>query len=319
MSWRSYRGLHVEEREQRRLKEKYSATSDILAYQICPRQYGFFKIRKYQPAHLVQIWYGTIIHQVLDKLHLHYEGLLDPSTRGQIPTDNDVERYFSEVENSLLLMSGIRPITPSIRNTALRVLKIFNRIEAQTLYPQVIDTECEFSSDRGDYILTGKVDVLRDISIHGEVPEGFDPVEIWDYKGTRYPNTQTETGRRKFERYVFQMLVYAELYREKYGSYPLKGVLYFMNELDTNPEPNTRPPQAIYEIDFRDPYNLRRIHDAISNFDYTVRRIENDKERDRWDPPPYDRRPDDETCNICDLRWSCPLWRGRNKYPMRYP
>jgi len=314
MSWRAFRQVQIQERERRRLKEKYSATGDIIAYLICPRQYGFFKIRKYQPAHLVQIWYGTIIHQVLDKFHMHYKGLLDPATSGQIPTDDDVERYFMAVENSLLT-KGVRPINRAVRDTALKVLKIFNRIEARTLYPQVIDTECKFSSDRRNYILEGRVDVLRDVSSSGRTPSGYAPVEIWDYKGTHFPDTQSAEGQRKFERFIFQMLVYAELYREKYGDYPVKGVLYFMNELYTDPEPISRPSQAIYEIDFRDPLNLRRIQEAMNMFDSTVENIERDKERDRWNPP--QEPPDDETCDICDLRWSCPL--RRDNYPMRYP
>ncbi|ADC69069.1 conserved hypothetical protein [Methanocaldococcus sp. FS406-22] len=314
--WRSYKGIKISEKPVQKLKEKYSATADIVSFQICPRQYGFFKIRKYQPAHIVQIWYGTVIHQVLDKLHMHYKGLLDPSTEGSIPTDQDVERYFLEVENSLLASKGIRAITENVRNSALKVLQRFNRLEGPTLYPLVEDTECEFQSDRGSYILSGRVDVLRDISTMGKVPKGYDAKEIWDYKGTHYPDTSTKSGREKLKRYRFQMLVYAELYKEKYGLYPLKGVIYFMNELlDASSEPTVRPPQAVYEIDFRDPRNLDDIEEAMELFDKTVEEIEDKKRKDVWEPPKIP--PDKETCDICDLRWSCPLMKS--KYRMRYP
>ena len=50
---------------------------------------------------LVQIYYGTLIHQVLDRAHAHYAGLRDPETKGQFPTDQDIENYFNEVDQAL--------------------------------------------------------------------------------------------------------------------------------------------------------------------------------------------------------------------------
>jgi putative RecB family exonuclease len=295
------------------IKEKYSVTADILSFQLCSRQYGFFAVRKYQPAHVVQIWFGTIIHQVLDKLHMHYSGLLNPQTSGQIPSDNDVDLYFNQVEDSLRAR-GIKAINRDIRETALKVLKIFNRIEGPTLYPNVVDTECTLQTDRGNYILHGIVDVLRDVSVGRDI-DNYDSVEIWDYKGSKFPDINRQDGQRKLERYTFQMLAYAELYRLKKGRYPLKGVLYFMNELNSDPEPNIRPSQAVYEIDFRNPSNIHHINQAMSTFSQVVNDIEQCKQRDRWDSP--QQMPDKETCDICDLRWNCPT--ARSNYSMRYP
>ena len=311
MSWRQYQNLKIAATPSAGIKEKYSVTADILSFQLCPRQYGFFAVRKYQPAHVVQIWFGTIIHQVLDKLHMHYFGLLDPNTKGQIPLDTDVEIYFNEVEDSLRAR-GIKAINQSIRETALEVLKIFNRVEGANLYPYVIDTECSLQADQGNYILHGIVDVLRDISVGRAIPN-YDSVEIWDYKGSRFPDINRQDGQRKLERYTFQMLAYAQLYKLKTGNFPLKGVLYFMNELDTHPRPTTRPTQAVYEIDFRNPLNVRHINQAMQSFNQTVTDIERCRKQDGWDSP--QQVPDKETCDICDLRWNC----RTVPYPMRYP
>ena len=79
----------------------YSITADILAYKTCPRQYGFFSHRGYIPAHNIQLWFGTIVHQVLEKIHLQYKGYLDPNRRGQLPTDADVEFFFNQINESL--------------------------------------------------------------------------------------------------------------------------------------------------------------------------------------------------------------------------
>lgn len=313
MSWEQYKNLRIQAALDVDTKEKYSVTADILSFQLCQRQYGFFAVRNYEPAHVVQIWFGTVIHQVLDKLHMHYSGLLDPQTTGKIPSDDDVKSYFNQVEDSLRAR-GIGAINTNLRKTALKVLKIFNRIEGPNLYPNVVDTECSLQTDKGDYILHGVVDVLKDVSI-GRNIRNYDSVEIWDYKGSNFPDINREDGKRKLERYTFQMLAYAELYRLQKGKYPLKGVLYFMNELYTDPEPNIRPTQAVYEIDFRDPSRIEQINQAMELFSQTVSDIEQCKQCDRWGAP--EQMPDKETCDICDLRWNCPS--VRDKYPMRYP
>lgn len=314
MVWSSYLKLgNIPLESDAEIKDTYSVTSDILSFQLCSRQYGFFAIRKYQPAHVVQIWFGMIIHQVLDKLHLHYSGLINKDTKSKIPTCGDVEFYFNEVDESLRA-HGIRAINDNIRDVALKVLNIFNQLEGPNLYPNVKDSECSLQADQGDYVIHGVVDVLKDITIGNEIPN-YDSVEIWDYKGSRFPDINTEEGIRKLMRYKLQMLVYAKLYKMKYGKYPLKGVLYFMNELNIVPIPDLRPTQAIYEIDFRDPLNKDQIELAMESFSETVRKIEQCKLSDSWIAP--EEVPDNETCDICDLRWSCEAVKG--KYPMRYP
>ena len=195
MPWRQYQNITISPVLNIGIKEKYSVTADILSFQLCKRQYGFFNVRKYQPAHVVQIWYGTIIHQVLDKLHMQYLGLLDLHTKGQIPSDIDVELYFNQVKESLRAR-GINAINPDLEENALRVLKKFNMIEGANLYPNVVDTECSLQIDRGNYILHGIVDVLKDSAI-GRNIRNYDPVEIWDYKGSKFPNINKEEGRKK--------------------------------------------------------------------------------------------------------------------------
>lgn len=311
MSWRQYQNLRIPAITHAGIKERYSVTADILSFQLCRRQYGFFEVRKYQPAHVVQIWFGTIIHQVLDELHRHYHGLIDPNTAGQIPSEADVDQYFTGVEDSLRAR-GIKAINQGVRDTALSVLKIFNQVEGPSLYPNVIDTEYSLEADQERYILRGKVDVLRDISVGRAIPD-YDSVEIWDYKGSRFPDINRQDGQRKLRSYTFQMLVYAQLYRLKSGNLPLKGVLYFMNELDVTPTPTRRPTQAAYEVDFRNPLNLQHMAQAMQSFDQTVADIEQCKQQDMWDPPR--QAPDKETCDICDLRWNCTLV----SYPMRHP
>jgi len=310
MPWQQFQNLNIAQQQGTQIKNEYSITADILSYQLCPSQYGFFAVKKYQPSQITQEWFGTIIHQVLDKLHLHYLGLIDASTAGQIPNDIDIETYFNSVEDSLRAR-GIKAINRRARDTALRVLKIFNSVEGSSLYPNVIDTEYTLQADRGNYIIHGKVDLLRDVSTGG-VLANYDPVEIWDYKGTKFPDISFAAGRNRLQRYKFQLLTYAQLYRLKTGKLPIKGLLYFMNELDIQPPPTSRPSQAVFELDLRDPALLGTMNQAIQSFDQTVADIEQSKIQNNW-PTPQQR--DKETCDICDIRWKCDVV----VYPLRYP
>ncbi|MBO8172416.1 MAG: PD-(D/E)XK nuclease family protein [Bacillaceae bacterium] len=301
MVWEHYRTLSLPFESQAKPKRKYSITADILSYQRCPIQYGAFSTRKYEPSLSLELFYGDIIHQVLDQAHAHYNGKFDPSLRGTYPTDEDIERYFDEVENSLKAR-GLRA-TDKVRDKALNILKKFNEIEGPNLYNRILDTECKLQADRADYILHGNVDVLA-VSEDDETE-----VEIWDYKGTDKPSI----NQPEYKQYEFQMQVYAELYRRKKGKPPKKAVLYFLNELD-HVESNYRPQNAIMEVEL----NPSEVEVAMSNFDKTVGEIESCRDNNTWSYPETD--PSEKTCDACDLRWNCQAAKnfGRN-YRLIYP
>lgn len=302
MPWRNFQGLQIPSQTPHNRKRRYSVTADILAYQRCSIQYGAFVVRKYEPALAVQLFYGTVIHQVLDRAHAHYRGLIGPQQQGAFPTDSDIEYYFLEVENSLRARR-IRAVS-HVREQALEILKRFNSLEGPNLYPRVIDTECQLQSDQGNYILHGNVDVLAEVD--GQSGE----VEIWDYKGAYRPSQ----GDPAYQQYVFQMQVYAELYRRRTGKAPQRGVLYFLNELGGKVPPRTRPINAILEVSL-DPAIVQT---AMSAFNTTVDAIENCRNTNCWPNPSV--APSEETCDACDLRWNCRAAQnfGRN-YPPIYP
>jgi len=287
---------------------RLSLTADIVGHRRCPRQYGFFVEKGFVPAHTVQIFYGTIIHEVLDRTHHHYQGFDDPKTKGTIPTDQDIERYFAEVESSLKAR-GIRAINLRLRDQAVDVLKRFNRIEGPCLYPLVVDTEHRVRGTRGDYIMEGVVDVLiGPDSDPNNPPTDPSEWEIWDYKGQRRPNEGAD-----LQSYIYQMQVYSALYKIKNGCLPKAAKLYFLNEL--RDETTSRPSSAVLEISmFR-----TEIDNALKEFDKTAAQIEKNSEEGTWDSPSPTRAKEmEDTCVICDLRWSCPAWKSK-PYRMQLP
>jgi putative RecB family exonuclease len=230
-----------------------------------------------------------------------------------MPADLDIEHYFDEVDQALRA-HGIRPASPIVADQAKQVLKTFNTLEGPSLYPRVIDTEYRLESERQNFVLRGVVDVLA-------ADDSGEP-EIWDYKGADMPPLSS----KELLDDEWQMSVYAELYKVKAGRYPVRAVLYFLNELKTKPgdPPITkRPKPAVHMVDFmRDGLEAdgtpTLVKQGLDEFDLTAADIIACKQARQWDPPTGAAVPDEKTCDICDIRWNCSA-HPVGKYKVRMP
>ncbi len=331
-----FKGIAVPLPNNTLLKRRYSVTQDVVAFRRCARQYGAFNVHKYAPAHQTQTYFGTVLHQVLDRCHAHFHGIIDPSTKGLLPDDgqilseeeirhyfgetkeaqksgatapkppSEIVRYFIQVENGLN-SKGILAIRSDLRVQAVRILQYFNALEGPELYPKVRDTEHRLQADRTDHILHGVVDLLVDSSAETVNPA---ECEMWDYKGS----SRVGLNPKDLETYEFQMRVYAYLYQRKHGVLPKKAVLYFLNELDGPMCPSKRPVNALIEVSILPD----EIEVAIEEFTKTVDQIENSRVQDKWEPalPGYISEQD---CKNCDLRWDCKTPNGGKGVQPVYP
>jgi hypothetical protein len=140
-------------------------------------------------------------------------------------------------------------------------------------------------------------------------------LEIWDYKGQLRPKEYDERLRD----YLFQMMVYADLYRRRHGVYPLRAQLYFLNELEQDRPMETSREEALLTVE----YTEEQVEEALSAFRGRVDDIQTARSQDYWPAPTVGHGPGEETCTICDYRWDCPKARNdpglRNKIPIRYP
>ena len=134
-AWTNYNGVMVPPPQPSVVRPRFSLTSDILSFRRCSRQYGYFGNDGFVPAQATQIFYGTVIHQVLDRCHRHYWGFAG-HPQGTMPTDANVDQYFNDVQNALK-SHGVRPASPAVAAKAIRVLKIFNRVEGPALHQHV--------------------------------------------------------------------------------------------------------------------------------------------------------------------------------------
>ncbi|MBW4419885.1 MAG: PD-(D/E)XK nuclease family protein [Myxacorys californica WJT36-NPBG1] len=318
------------------VKRRYSITQDIVPFRRCARQYGTFNVHKYAPAYQTQTYFGTTLHQVLDRCHSHFHGIIDPATKGLLPDNgkilgdqdildyfdelriaeklstapptppSDIVKYFVEVENGLK-SRGIRAIKSDNRLQVVRILQYFNALEGPVLYPRVIDTEHRLQADRTNHILHGVVDLLVDPTTSAGVPEDY---EMWDYKGS----TRVGLNPKDLENYEFQMRVYAKLYELKHGVLPRRAILYFLNELDGPTCPSKQPVNALIEVSILP----TEIDNAVIEFAKTVMQIEQARVTGNWQSAiPGDISEKD--CAICDLRWDCNTPNGGKGVKLRYP
>ena len=302
-----YKDLKINTNSTNDVKRRYSLTADVLSYRRCPRLYASLSEKGFSPAQPSQRYVGQVIHQVLDRAHLHYSGRITKATTHQIPNDDQIKTYFNEVDGALRA-HGIRPFNNELGNYVLKLLQKFNRIEGNELYPRVKDTEHKLQSDRGTYLLHGVVDVL--VSSTGSDDK---LVEIWDYKGSRRPKVGTKFGDKILEDYKFQMLVYSSLFNLRNGYYPTKGVIYFLGEM-RDETISSRPSSAILEV----PVDDVEMNKALNSFESTVNQIESSRNTNSWQPPSDGAATAGrETCDACDLRFSCPS--EKDKYGHRKP
>ena len=171
-----YKNMNIGHFSRSDIKRRYSVTADVLSFRRCPRLYAAEAEKGFTPAQPSQRYVGSVIHQVLDRAHLHYSGRLDPSTAYQIPSEEDIERYFNDVDKALIA-HGVRPFNPELGQYVLGLLQRFNKIEGTSLYPRVKDTEHRLQSDRERYVLYGVVDVLVSPSSSKQDDKS---VEIWE-------------------------------------------------------------------------------------------------------------------------------------------
>jgi putative RecB family exonuclease len=292
---------------------KYSTTGDILSFRRCRRQYGYFGVRGFAGADATQRYFGTLVHDVLDQLNRQHR------SGSAVPTDNSaitsLVRECVEKAHERLVRTGVRTYkSHDQRERAATLITRFVQLLGSTFFANVTETEYRLerplrtSTDR-PYILEGVVDVLSGAASHAlRLPFGTAPddVEIWDYKSGRRPAEDSD----ELQTYVYQMLVYAELYYQQTGRYPARSVLVFLGELgnDTRWNEVAGDPARFKELFYAvDPIGGKiDVTTAIEDFGRTVDEIEAERSRPyqlQWEVPIHEVDP--QTCDACDIRFSC--------------
>ena len=248
------------------IKESFSFTSHIALYENCALQYKFFKELGFTQVRVGATLFGTLIHETIEDIHRaamrHEESTIVPETiREWFDTNYST---LSKSEHSYLGKQQIEAAYDQVLRYVKRNKSDWSRIQ---------DAEVEVSLVKPDYILLGKVDLIRG--------EG-DTVEIVDFKSEKKPDILIET--EQINRYRRQLEVYAHLIEEKTGKKVSKMHLYYTGEENGVPTVTFNKSQGL-------------IDKTIKEFDAVVERIQSKD---------FSGRAKDKTmCDNCDMRHYC--------------
>lgn len=301
-----YDGWTVPSKDEEPRIRRYSTTGDILAFKRCQRQYGFFGVRGFASATATQRYFGTLVHDVLDRINRNYR--VNPV----LPDEAQIIELVEE-GHERLIRSGIRPYNSrQQRELAARLIHRFVLLIGPHFFKHVLQTEYRLeralkTHTGRDYILNGIVDVLSGAISHElGLPFSTEPddVEIWDYKAASMPAKTSPT----LQDYMYQMRVYAELYRQQTGDYPARSVLVFVGELDDDKrwDPTDLDPSNFPRLVYPIHPTMKHVEVAIADFNNTVELIEVERAKpynQQWLAPTHP--VDQQMCEACELRYNC--------------
>lgn len=248
------------------IKNTYSFTSHITVYETCALQYKFYKELEFMPVRANAMLFGTLVHETIEDIHraaLRHEE--------QTITEENVSRWFDSNYVSLTKTEHTYLAGPQREAALKQVLRYVERQHGD--WSQIQQAEVDVSLVKPDYIIEGKVDLIRG--------EG-DTVEIVDFKSQRKPDMVKD--REQLERYRRQLHIYAHLVEERTGQKVSKMHIYYTGE-------DSGVPTITYI------YTKSAVEGTMAVFDDTVKKImKKDFRRCAEDP---------KICNACDFRFYC--------------
>lgn len=248
------------------IKDSFSFTSHIALYENCALQYKFFKELGFTQVRVGATLFGTLIHETIEDIHRaamrHEENTIVPDT---------IREWFDTNYTTLSKSEHSYLGQPQIEAAYNQVLRYVERNQSD--WSKIQDAEVEVSLVKPDYILLGKVDLIRG--------EG-DTVEIVDFKSEKKPDLLIET--EQVNRYRRQLEVYAHLIEEKTGKKVSKMHLYYTGEENGVPTVSfDKSPELIDK--------------TIQEFDAVVGKIQSKDFSGR--------AKDKNLCDNCDMRHYC--------------
>ena len=238
-----------------------------MLYETCPRQYKFYKELEFTPVKTNAMLFGTVVHETLEDIHkAALRNEQESITKENITAwFNDNYETLSKAKRSYL--------APAQKDAALN--QVLNYAARQRgSWDSIKDAELEVNLVKPDYILEGKIDLIRSCG---------DGVEIVDFKSEPKPTATDES----LTRYHNQLNIYAHLVEEQTGRKVEKMSLYYTGE--------SAEPTITFAND------KTQVDQSIAAFDATVRRI-NCRDFSGM-------AKNKKTCYNCDFRYYCGVER----------
>ncbi len=260
--------LEAAEQRDSDLRKTYSFTADILTYESCPMQYKFFCELEFPKTSSQMTFLGKLVHATIEDIH---KAVLNQEA-GKI-TEPKIAEWFSE-NYERLSRSELAYLNDAAKRAAFGQVMHYVNLQGND-WSGIVMAEAEVNLVREEYILEGKIDLVR-------IRDGM--AEIIDFKSGTKPNMNISSDRGRLEDCRRQVNVYAYLAAHALGLGVSGMKLYYTGEKGTNPE-------IVY------PYDEEEAEKVVKVFDEVVGKIQG---------VDFEHRTDDiETCGECPFRYHC--------------
>ncbi len=251
------------------IKHEYSFTSHILLYEACPLQYKFFRELEFMPVRNNSFLFGTLVHQTIEDIHKTVlEGRADDVTNEKIDAwlaDN--YRQISKAENAYFSESSLKVIRKNIQNYV---------DYAKNDWQKVKEAEVPVTLQKEDYILEGKIDLVRGQD---------DTYEILDFKTGKKPDVNDAECKERLAQYRRQLEIYAKIIHERTGKEISRLNLFYTGTTDESPIVSYKYENASVEKTVKDVTDV--VH-RIEAKDFAIKKKCNPKQ-----------------CSECDFKYYC--------------
>lgn len=248
------------------LKQSYAFTSDINLYEVCPRQYKFYKKFGFISRQVNQQLYGSLVHHTIQLIH---RAALNG--KESLITPENITNWVETTYSYLSALSNLNLGQGQIKAAKEAVLRYVEQHGPD--WSDIFKAEVDTSLLRKNYILEGKVDLVR---------TDQQALRIVDFKASKRRND--DLAKAQAENYRRQLHLYAHLVSERTGL-PISQIsLYYTGE-----------PAESAEVIFD--YTPEDIEQTLLGIDRVVESIEHGDFNDMCQSA--------EVCNNCDFIFYC--------------
>jgi len=247
-------------------KPEFSITGHIHAYDVCPRQYKYYKDYEFTGSRSAGEAFGSLVHYTIEDIHRHYL-----ETKETHLNEKQIEAFF-EKNLRAITRGGAHPLGKQFVKMARD--QVINYYEHnKSMFAKLIRAEEPILVERENYVMSGIIDLIR-----GEKGQ----LELLDFKAEK----REDLSEDRLDFYKFQLAIYAKMIEKKLGERPSRTYIYLTAEED--------PKAALTLV----PIENVEADQAERAFDAMAGRIIR-KEFSVKKAPPRD------ICRNCDFRYGC--------------
>lgn len=249
------------------MKQHYSFTGNIQVYETCTRKYQYFREFGFVPARQKEVFLGLLVHNTLEEVHRE-------AKKGMIASLNKdkVQIVIDKVCKNLLHKHSVPEDIHITKENAY--MQVWNYVRQNlTEMQHILEIEVDVTIEKDDYILTGRIDVLR---------ERNGILELLDFKTDYRPEPEAV----KLTDYERQLCIYASALEKRYHKRPERLNIYWTKE--------------------------QRREDAIMTFSYSSAMVERvghsidgvaaDIKAKKFE---VTTKPEQGVCRTCDMQHTC--------------